>query len=110
MPQPVSSRRALLRALPATLLPVVWLTPVSARAQAPALLQEDNPAAQQLGYVADAQRVDRTRFAQYVAGQTCRNCDLYGGEAADSQGGCQLFYGVEVKAAGWCSAWKPKAP
>ncbi|MCO5976343.1 high-potential iron-sulfur protein [Ideonella oryzae] len=110
MSSPFPTRRALLRALPAVCLPTAGLMPPSARAQSLPLLQEDNPAARQLGYVADAQRVDRTRFAQYAAGQTCRNCDLYGGEAADSQGGCQLFYGVEVKAAGWCSAWKPKAP
>ena len=104
------TRRTLLRALPAVCLPAVGLSPLGAQAQSLPLLQEDNPTARQLGYVADAQRVDRQRFTQYAPGQTCRNCELYGGEAADSQGGCQLFYGVEVKAAGWCSAWKPKAP
>ncbi len=105
MPRPCLTRRALLRALPVVCLPAAAL-----HAQELPLLQEDNPTARQLGYVADAARADRQRFPQFAPGQSCRNCALYGGEAQDAQGGCQLFYGVEVKAAGWCSAWKPKAP
>jgi MFS family permease len=49
MPRPCLTRRALLRALPVVCLPAAAL-----HAQELPLLQEDNPTARQLGYVADA--------------------------------------------------------
>lgn len=51
---------------------------------------------------------------QYMAesdkeGKTCATCTLYSG-AADAEGGpCPLFQGAHVHAAGWCSAYVPKA-
>ena len=43
-----------------------------------------------------------------VEGKNCANCQLYlGGDAA--WGGCPIFAGKEVAAAGYCTAWAPKA-
>lgn len=69
-------------------------------------LAEDDPQAVNLGYVDDASTVDAGQYPRYQAGQLCSNCALYlGGDAA--QGGCPLFPGKSVKAAGWCSAYAP---
>jgi len=68
-------------------------------------LSETDPAAQKLGYVADASRVDKTRFPNFVAGQDCSNCSLYQGDAGKPFGGCVLFAGKQVAARGWCSSY-----
>ena len=69
-------------------------------------LSEDDPQAEQLGYVDDASTVDASRYPRYEAGQLCSNCALYqGGDAAE--GGCPIFPGRSVKATGWCSAYAP---
>ena len=59
--------------------------------------------------LADAERVDTKKYPKYAAGQTCANCALYQGKAADKAGGCPLFAGKQVAGAGWCSAWAKKA-
>ena len=43
--------------------------------------------------------------------QHCANCIQYTGKAGDAEGGCNLFPGKNVKAAGWCKVWvlKPGA-
>lgn len=79
------------------------------RAQAQALLDEKDPQAVALGYVADAKRVDVKKFPKFVAGQNCANCALFQGTAADKAGGCPLFGTRQVTAAGWCNAWVKKA-
>lgn len=97
---------------PALALGVWALAPRRAQAQAQmaaSLLEESDPGAQGLAYRADAAKVDPAKNPTYKPGQTCANCSLYAGDAGQPQGGCALFYGKEVAAAGWCNAWERKA-
>ena len=80
-----------------------------ARAQTPPLVDEKDPQAVALGYVADAGRADAKRYPKYAAGQKCANCALYQGKPGDKAGPCPLFAGKWVAAEGWCSAWAKKA-
>ena len=73
------------------------------------LLQESDPVAVGLGYVAMASTADATKFKNYAAGQACSNCSLFAGKAGDAQGPCPLFAGKQVMATGWCSAYVKKA-
>lgn len=84
-------------------------TALATGAQAQALVDEKDPQAAALGYVADAKRVDAKRFPKFAAGQNCANCSLFQGKASDKAGGCPLFGAKQVTAAGWCSAWVKKA-
>ena len=77
-------------------------------AMAQAAVDEKDPQAAALGYVADASRVDAKKFPKYAAGQMCSNCALYQGKPADANGACPLFAGKQVSAKGWCSAWAKK--
>ena len=72
------------------------------------LLQESDPLAVGLGYVAIASTADTTKFKNYAAGQACSNCSLFAGKAGDAQGPCPLFAGKQVMATGWCSAYVKK--
>ena len=78
-------------------------------AQAQALVDEKDPQAAALGYVADTQRVDIKKYPKFVAGQNCASCALYQGKATDKAAGCPLFAGRQVASAGWCSAWAKRA-
>ena len=80
---------------------------VGARAQ-PARLDEKDPQAVALGYVADAAKVDAKKCPKYASGQQCTNCALYQGKATDPWGGCPLFAGKQVAGKGWCNAWAKK--
>ena len=82
---------------------------LSSAAQAQAKVDEKDPQAAALGYVADATKADTKKFPKYAAGQHCSNCALYQGKAADEMGGCPLFAGKQVAGKGWCSAWAKKA-
>jgi len=79
-----------------------------AAAQA-AKVDEKDTQAQGLGYKHDATKVDKAKFAKYLAGQHCANCTLYQGKPADAWGGCPIFPGKQVSAKGWCSAYVKKA-
>ena len=78
-------------------------------ARAQAKVDEKDPQAMALGYVADASKADAKKFPKYAAGQVCGNCALYQGKPADDHAGCPLFAGKQVSAKGWCSAWSKKA-
>ena len=82
---------------------------LSSTAQAQAKIDEKDPQAAALGYVADATKTDTKKFPKYAAGQNCANCALYQGKAADAWGGCPLFGTKQVVGKGWCSAWAKKA-
>ena len=82
---------------------------LSSTAQAQAKIDEKDPQAAALGYVADATKTDTKKFPKYAAGQNCANCTLYQGKAADAWGGCPLFGTKQVAGKGWCSAWAKKA-
>lgn len=83
--------------------------PASASTAGLPMLDEAEPQAQALGYVADATRADTVKFKSYAAGNQCSNCALYSGKSGDAAGGCPLFPGKQVAAAGWCNSWVKKA-
>jgi hypothetical protein len=74
-----------------------------------AKVDEKDAQAVALGYVHDATKTDKKKYAKYAAGQVCGNCALYQGKAGDAAGGCPLFAGKQVDAKGWCSAYAKKA-
>ena len=79
------------------------------RAAAQAAVDPKDPAAVSLGYVTDATKVDKAKFAKYQAGQHCGGCQLFQGAAGAATGACPIFAGKQVASAGWCSAWVKKA-
>jgi hypothetical protein len=81
----------------------------AAKAGAPARLDEKDATAQALGYVHDASKADRKKFANWKADQTCANCTHYQAKPADPWGPCAIFPGKQVAGKGWCSAWVKKA-
>lgn len=83
------------------------LAPV-ARAQA-SKVDEKEPQAVALGYVADAAKAAANKQPKYMPGQACASCALYQGKAGEATGPCVLFGGRLVAAKGWCTAWAKKA-
>jgi High potential iron-sulfur protein len=79
------------------------------QARAQAKLDEKDPQAVGLGYVADTKKADTKKYPKHSNEQKCSNCALFQGKAADAWGGCPLFAGKQVAGAGWCSAWAKKA-
>ena len=82
---------------------------MAGRAQAQAMVDEKDPVAAGLGYVADAKKADAKKYPKYAAGQMCGNCALFQGAAGAKSGPCPLFAGKQVAATGWCSAYAKKA-
>ena len=78
-------------------------------AQAPAMVNEKDPAAAGLGYVADTTKVDAKKYPKHANEQMCGSCQLYAGKAKEAAGPCPLFAGKQVSAKGWCSAYVKKA-
>ena len=78
-------------------------------ALAQAKLDEKDPQAVALGYVADTTKADTKKFPKHSNDQKCSNCQLFQGKATDATGGCPLFAGKVVAGPGWCSAWVKKA-
>jgi hypothetical protein len=104
MNQPDSlSRRRLLRNLALALSLGSFALAGARRSRAASvqpLLSEDSPEAKGVRYVADASKAKGAS-----GGNSCASCGLYQGATGSAQGGCQLFPGKDVKAAGWCSSW-----
>ncbi|WP_394790026.1 high-potential iron-sulfur protein [Rhodoferax sp.] len=98
-------RRVFLMAIAAT---GTALSTLSTGARAQAKVDEKDPQAAALGYVADATKADVKKYPKYAAGQNCGSCALYQGKAGDAAGNCPLFAGKQVAAKGWCSAWAKK--
>ena len=82
---------------------------LNSKVQAQAMVAPTDPQAVALGYVAEASKVDKTKYPKFVAGSKCDNCALYQGAAGSAAGGCALFAGKQVHGAGWCSAYQKKA-
>jgi High potential iron-sulfur protein len=80
----------------------------AAHAQAPAKVDEKEPLAVSLGYVADAAKADKKKYPGHTKDQKCGNCVLYTGKAGDASGPCSLFAGKLVAANGWCGSWVKK--
>lgn len=94
------SRRRLLKRL-ALAVPVVALGGRVRRAGAGGpLLNVNDPEAKAVHYVEDVSLAKDAR-----PGSSCANCALYLGTKDAPEGGCQLFAGRDVRAAGWCDSW-----
>jgi hypothetical protein len=83
-------------------------TLLAAGAHAQAKVDEKDPQAVALGYVADTTKADAKKYPKHSKDQKCTNCALYQGKATDAAGGCPLFGAKQVAGAGWCSAWAKK--
>lgn len=92
---------------------VVVIAAVSASsvalADSPPMLSESDPTAAALGYKANASSVDKAKFPQYAAGQSCSGCAQYQGAKGSSSGPCAIFPGKSVSASGWCASYTKKA-
>ena len=71
-------------------------------------LEESDPQANALGYVALATAVDAAKYPQYSSGQDCANCALYTAASDTEWGPCSIFPGKLVAAKGWCGVYAPK--
>lgn len=71
------------------------------------LLDEREPAARNIGYVANAREVDVKTNPGYRRGQSCATCTFIDFGTARHRG-CSLVPGRLVEAAGWCRLWKLK--
>lgn len=69
-------------------------------------LDAKEPTAVTLGFIDDASKVDPVANPMFKSGETCANCQQYQGKPGDSRGGCVLFAGKSVPAAGWCKVWR----
>ncbi len=69
-------------------------------------LDPKDPTAVSLGFVNDSSKVDAAANPMYKADQTCANCQQFQGKPGDARGGCVLFAGKSVPAAGWCKVWR----
>lgn len=91
------TRRNVLKGI--AIVPVaVALGHVGSASAAMPRLSVNDPVAKSLGYTEKSTTKD----------QTCANCNLYQGGKAEA-GGCTIFVGKEVVAAGWCKSWVKKA-
>ncbi|MDT8283219.1 MAG: high-potential iron-sulfur protein [Gammaproteobacteria bacterium] len=88
-------RRAILKGL--AVIPVLAITGLQSTAYA-AMVSADDPTAKALAYT------DKST----TEGKSCGNCNLYQGGSA-AAGGCPIFPGKDVAAAGWCKSWVAKA-
>lgn len=102
----MTTRRAILHWVPAA---GVALIAGKAAAQAGKPVDEKEPQAVSLGYVADAKRVDKAKFPKYAAPQHCASCQFYQGAATAPTAPCTIFGGRPVAGPGWCSAYVAKA-
>lgn len=78
------------------------------KAQAQALVAENDAQSIALGYKADATKVDKAKQPKFAAGQLCSNCALFKAAPGAAAGACPLFAGKQVAAKGWCNAWAKK--
>lgn len=98
------SRRSFVRTLPVA--GIVFFAAGEAQAQT---VDEKDPTAVALGYVADASKVDKAKFPKFADGQHCGNCQLYQGKESDPTAPCAIFGGKKVAEKGWCNSWVKKA-
>jgi hypothetical protein len=102
----MTTRRSFIQWIPAA---GAAIAAPAARAQnPPPMLDEKDPQAVALGYVADAKRVDKAKFPKYAPPQHCAACQLFQGTATADAAPCTLFAGKRVAGPGWCSAYVKK--
>jgi hypothetical protein len=91
------------------IVPMAGAALMASRAAHAAMVDEKDPQAVALGYVADAKKADKAKYKTYADGQHCGSCQLFQGKPTDAAGGCPLFAGKTVATTGWCSAYAKKA-
>jgi hypothetical protein len=99
---PEASRRRVLLMLGAA---AAGLPLAPARAVEAAKVDVHDPQAVALGYVENANQVDRKKYTQFVAGSNCDNCLQLQGKPGNDFRPCTLFSGKLVAVAGWCTGW-----
>jgi hypothetical protein len=108
--QKTFSRRALvgsaLKAAPFLAALELGIQTASAATLAP--LDPGDPTAKSLAYVNDTSTVEAGANPTHAADQKCANCAQFQGQATDPRGGCVIFAGKSVAAAGWCKVWAKK--
>jgi hypothetical protein len=72
-------------------------------AMAQAKLDEKDPTAMALGYVADTTKADKKKYAKHDAAQKCSNCQLFQGRPAPPKA-LPAVPGKSVAANGWCAS------
>ena len=75
----------------------------------PPTLDEKDPQAVALGYVADTTKANKAKYPNHAPTQMCQNCSLWQGKAGAANGPCPIFGGKLVSAKGWCSTYVKKA-
>jgi hypothetical protein len=73
------------------------------------IIPESDPTAVALGYKADAMQVDKAKYAAYMPGETCSNCQFYQGPASAASAPCPLLAGKPVSGKGWCKGYVKRA-
>ena len=73
------------------------------------LVSVSDPTATALGYVLNASTVNKAKYPDYAAGQTCSNCTYYQGKPTDATAPCTMFGGKQVEGAGWCNVYQKRA-
>jgi hypothetical protein len=103
------ARRSLLKSAITGLaaIPVIAMVRDAHAAGTP-MLDDNDPSAKALHYVADGTKVDAKANPTYKAGANCANCMNYKAAGATA-GSCTIFPGKQVAAAGWCAAYAKKA-
>jgi High potential iron-sulfur protein len=101
----MNSRRIFIRTT--VLGAATFLAARQALADAP-VLDEKDPQAVALGYVADAARVNKAKYASYAPGQACSTCQFFQGKPTAALAPCPLYGGKQVAGKGWCSAYAKK--
>ena len=95
-----------------TALPLLNIREAGAGDASATRLDENDPTAQALGYRHDVADVDTGKFPRSApvngVQPNCANCALFQAKGGEQWGGCAIFPGKHVNAAGWCSAWAPK--
>lgn len=104
----MTDRRTTLKALAAATGSLAGTLPGISPAAEPGertLLQETEPSAKAIGYIANAAKVDVQANPGYKRGQSCTTCAFVELTSA-RQRGCSLVPGRLVMAVGWCKLWK----
>ncbi len=104
----VLTRRALVKNLGFATGVSVAFSWKDVRGAEPVRLDEKDPAAVALAYVANAAGIDAKKHPEFVAGSTCENCLQLQGSACDNYRPCSLFPGKLVSVSGWCKGWTPE--
>jgi High potential iron-sulfur protein len=100
------SRRTLLHTVLAS--PALGLLAAGALAADLTPLDPTDPTAKSLGFVLDSSKVDAAANPTHKPEQRCGTCAQFQGKAGDKTGGCNIFAGHSVPAAGWCKVWAQK--